>query len=133
MTDSTLPPKISGAPETIWLVYGELEHDDTHAECRRSGEVTWCEDKQFDSDVRYVRADSPLLAEIDRLKAQVAELESKAHFYKRRCDAIQNWQGHMRDPERTVVCDILANGFTLDPPIPADRYVAVDTAMKEKP
>lgn len=24
--------------------------------------------------------------------------------------------------ERTVVCDILANGFTLDPPVPRDRY-----------
>lgn len=36
-------------------------------------------------------------------------------FYKRRCDALQSWQSKMRDPERTIVCDILANGFTLDP------------------
>jgi hypothetical protein len=28
----------------------------------------------------------------------------------------------MRDPERTVVCDILANGFTLEPGLCGDRY-----------
>lgn len=50
-------PRVTGAPETIWLVYGELEHDDTHANCADSGEVTWCEDAQFPADVRYLRAD----------------------------------------------------------------------------
>ena len=50
-------PRVTGSPETIWLVYGELEHDDTHANCADSGEVTWCEDAQFPADVRYLRAD----------------------------------------------------------------------------
>ena len=50
-------PRVTGSPDAIWLVYGELEHDDTHAECCRSGEVTWCEDPQFMADVRYVRGD----------------------------------------------------------------------------
>ena len=50
-------PKVTDAPETIWLVYGDLEHDDTHANCYRDGDVGWCDDAQFPSDVRYVRAD----------------------------------------------------------------------------
>jgi hypothetical protein len=36
-------------------------------------------------------------------------------FYKRRMEALQQWQSKMRDPERTIVCDILANGCTLEP------------------
>ena len=50
-------PKVTGSPDRIWLVYGELEHDDTHQECYLHGEVTWCQDKQFDGDVEYVRSD----------------------------------------------------------------------------
>lgn len=49
-------------------------------------------------------------------------LESQTAFYMRRVQALEQWQSRMRDPERTVVCDILANGFTLDPPVPRDRY-----------
>jgi hypothetical protein len=48
--------KVIGAPATIYLVYGDIEHDDTHQNLRE-GEVTWCEDRQYDSDVEYVRAD----------------------------------------------------------------------------
>jgi len=55
------------------------------------------------------------LEEADRLQGEAA-------FYKRRCDALQGWQSRMRDPERTVVCDILANGFTLPPANAGDRY-----------
>lgn len=54
---STHEPRVTGSPDAIWLVYGELEHDDTHANCADSGEVTWCEDAQFPADVRYLRAD----------------------------------------------------------------------------
>lgn len=50
-------PKVVDAPDEIWLVYGELEHDDTHLNCCASGEVFWCEDSQFPADVRYLRAD----------------------------------------------------------------------------
>lgn len=50
-------PRVAGSPAEVWLVYGELEHDDTHANCADSGEVTWCEDAQFPADVRYMRAD----------------------------------------------------------------------------
>lgn len=65
-------------------------------------------------------------AELRRLHAEAAklleELEHEVAFYRRRVEAMQQWQSRMRDPERTVVCDILANGFTLDPPVPRDRY-----------
>lgn len=37
-------------------------------------------------------------------------------FYRRRCDLLQSWQSTMRDPERTIVCDILANGQILEGP-----------------
>jgi hypothetical protein len=36
-------------------------------------------------------------------------------FCRDRLDALQKWQSKMRDPERTIVCDILANGFRLEP------------------
>lgn len=50
------------------------------------------------------------------------DLQFEADFYRRRCDALQAWQSRMRDPERTVVCDILANGFTLPPAVAGGRY-----------
>lgn len=50
-------PRVTGCPDEIWLVYGDLDRDDTHANCCASGEVTWCEDPQFMADVRYVRGD----------------------------------------------------------------------------
>ena len=62
------------------------------------------------------------LAALTQLEAMVGEQESSLAFYKRRCDALQQWQSKMRDPERTVVCDILANGHTLEPA--GDRYAA---------
>ncbi len=61
-------PRVTGSPEAIWLVYGDLEDDATHAECADSGEVTWCEDAQFPADVRYTRTD--VVAE--RVRAAVA-------------------------------------------------------------
>ena len=61
-------PRVTGSPEAIWLVYGDLEHDDTHRECCATGDVTWCEDAQFPADVRYTRTD--LVAE--RVREAVA-------------------------------------------------------------
>lgn len=65
-------PRVTGSPEAIWLVYGELEHDDTHANCCTESEVTWCEDAQFAADVRYTRTDR--VGELVRAAA-VAERE----------------------------------------------------------
>ncbi len=55
--ESMAPARVTDAPDEIWLVYGELIEDGAHADLSSSGEVLWCEDKQFVSDVRYVRAD----------------------------------------------------------------------------
>ena len=44
---------------------------------------------------------------------EIIALRHSAAFYKRRCDELQRWQSAMRDPERTLVCDVLANGDTL--------------------
>ena len=76
--ECSAPPRVTDAPADVWLVYGELEHDDTHWNCCRDGEVSWCEDKQFDSDVHYVRGDRyddlhTALTELrDRIKAHPA-------------------------------------------------------------
>ena len=44
---------------------------------------------------------------------ELDKLKSSLDFYKRRCEALQSCQSSMRDPERTMVCDILANGSLL--------------------
>jgi hypothetical protein len=51
-------------------------------------------------------------------QCEIELLEQETAYYRRRELALEQWQSRMRDPERTVVCDILANVFTLDPPIP---------------
>lgn len=58
--DDTLlpPPKVIGAPDRIWLCYGELERDDDHSALHQIHDVvTWCEDSVFQSDVQYIRTD----------------------------------------------------------------------------
>ena len=68
--------------------------------------------------------------ECEQLRVKAAELEIrlsdeiKAHkktahnrdFYRRRAELLQREQSRMRDPERTIVCDILANGTLLPDP-----------------
>jgi hypothetical protein len=70
--DELPPPKVTDAPAAIWLVYGDIERDCTHWECARNGDVGWCEDKQFDSDVEYVRADT-IEAQADQIRARDAQ------------------------------------------------------------
>lgn len=45
---------------------------------------------------------------------QIRELQSSEQFYRRRCEELQLIQNRMRDPERQMVCDILANGIPRD-------------------
>ena len=59
----------------------------------------------------------------DYIKAVVERLRHSVDFYQRRCDLLQQWQSRMRDPERTIVCDILANAQMLPDPTGA-RYGA---------
>ena len=43
-------------------------------------------------------------------------LRTSVDFYRCRCEALQAVQSQMRDPERKMVCDILANGKTYEKP-----------------
>lgn len=74
--ECSAPPRVTDAPADVWLVYGDLDRDATHWECCRGGEVSWCEDKQYDSDVHYVRGDR-----YDDLRTALEELRDriKAH------------------------------------------------------
>lgn len=47
-------PVIIDPPESIWLVYGDIDESVHHRDCH--GAALWCEDQQFDSDVPYIRA-----------------------------------------------------------------------------
>lgn len=40
----------------------------------------------------------------------ITRLRHALDFYRARCDLMQRVQHQMRDPERKMVCDILANG-----------------------
>lgn len=60
------PPRVTGSPNEIWLNYGDIEDDCTHDECYHAGGVTWCQDKVFDSDVRYVLAPPATSQQADR-------------------------------------------------------------------
>ncbi|NCA73123.1 MAG: hypothetical protein EOM91_24345 [Sphingobacteriia bacterium] len=52
---------------------------------------------------------------------ELARVLDALDFYRGRCDLLQAQQARMRDPERTLVCDILANGQLLPDPTGA-RY-----------
>ena len=82
--DELPPPKVTDSPERIWLNYGDIEFDATHQECCRSGEVTWCEDSVFVSDVKYVRADvlEQQAAQIAAKDAEIAALRADAERYR---------------------------------------------------
>lgn len=54
------------------------------------------------------------------LQEQLDDALQSLDFYRRRVQALQQWQSKMRDPERTIVCDIIANGCALEPA--GDRY-----------
>lgn len=51
---------------------------------------------------------------IAELEAEIQGLREGERFYRKRCDELQAIQSRMRDPERQMVCDILANGLPRD-------------------
>ncbi|MDH1900867.1 hypothetical protein N5D67_00895 [Comamonas aquatica] len=71
----------------------------------------------FSSNTIYTRmlaaAPQPPEAEENPLQEPLDEALQSLEFYKRRCDLLQSIQPRMRDPERTMVCDVLANGHLL--------------------
>lgn len=52
--DPITPPGVANAPESIYLVVGDLPETSDFAQL---AEVTWCDHIQGPHDVEYVRAD----------------------------------------------------------------------------
>ena len=58
---------------------------------------------------------------IERLEKENQDLKVSRDWYKSRCELLGKVQKYMRDPERQIVCDILANN-TLLPDPKGERY-----------
>lgn len=71
-------------------------------------------------------------AEINELLDRLEAAESSLAWHQRRWLALQMHQKKMREPERTMVCDILANGELMHPTVAGDRYAVEDTLEKSK-
>ena len=80
---------------------------------------------KINSMKRDLDACRPYLKEGETVADALIRLAHAESFYRRRCEALQAWQSSMRNPERVIVCDILANGFTLDQPLSGDRYAGL--------
>lgn len=50
------------------------------------------------------------------IRNELDSIEHGYYFYKNRVELFQKVQQYMRDPERQIVCDILANGGLLPDP-----------------
>jgi len=59
---------------------------------------------------------------IERLE----DAEASAEWHKRRWMAMQMHQTKMREPERKIVCDILANGELMHPTVAGNRYSVME-------
>ena len=59
---------------------------------------------------------------IERLE----EAEASVAWHHRRWMALQMSQKKMREPERTMVCDILANGELMHPTVAGNRYSVME-------
>lgn len=87
------------APETIYLQTGD--EDDCNADHPLefdSDQVTWCQDQQYDSDIKYVRADL-FTAALSRAEAAEAKLAESQTAHKasdaevdRLIEEVQSWQ-----------------------------------------
>ena len=65
---------------------------------------------------------------IERLE----EAEASVAWHQRRWMALQAHQMKMREPERTIVCDIIANGELIHPTVAGDRYAVKDALEESK-
>lgn len=76
------------------------------ASLRRSASVAMC---TGDAEA-VLRHMDDLQARLELTLQECERERSSCDFYRRRCHALHVAQVAMRDPERKVVCDILANG-----------------------
>lgn len=107
--EDPVPPRITDAPKAIWLNYGDLEHDDTHWTCCRDGEVTWCEDKQFESDVCYVRED---VSELKQLRELADSEGTRAVEYLRRAKKAEEESERLRSRLHTARAYVARKPYT---------------------
>ena len=63
-----------------------------------------------------MRAGERIIGMQDELVEHCRKLAHSADWNRRRVEMLSRLQKHMRDPERTLVCDILANGQLLPDP-----------------
>jgi len=82
----------------IWTAIHEIEHEDAARVAALESE-----------SAQYREAAEKADAEVERLRKH-------ADFYLNRCNLLVKNQHRMRDPERTLVCDVLANGQLLPDP-----------------
>ena len=78
---------------------------------------------------------SGLINAIDAAVEMIERLElaeSSIAWHRRRWMALQMHQAKMREPERTMVCDILANGELMHPAVCGNRYAVKDTQENSK-
>ena len=74
------------------------------------------------SEVEIGEAIDAAIEMIERLEAA----ESSVAWHQRRWMALQMRQKKMREPERTIVCDILANGELMHPTVAGNRYSVME-------
>lgn len=65
---------------------------------------------------------------LEQVQNFLRRLKSSKEFYERRCNELQRVQSQMRDPERKMVCDILANGTTHVKPM---ELPAVEVVLRQ--
>jgi len=68
------------------------------------------------ADIRAAVGDPKGKLMQDELVEHCRNLAHSADWNRRRVEMLSRLQKHMRDPERTLVCDILANGQLLPDP-----------------
>ena len=78
------------------------------------GSVTTLEDRILKGLAALIAVQEKALTERD---AEVARLRRENQWLNARLKALQDQQRVMRDPERKMVCDILANGRTYEKPL----------------
>ena len=77
------------------------------------------------ANAEFIAAANP--ATITELLDHLEAAESSAAWHQRRWMALQMHQTKMREPERTMVCDIIANGELMHPTVAGDRYAVKKT------
>ena len=70
--------------------------------------------------------EAALMAKLEAAEKERDELRASVEWHQRRWMALQMHQTKMREPERTMVCDILANGELMHPTVAGDRYAVKD-------